>query len=260
MSLVATSNSGWTTGFGNLLDKELGSWWRTRRWLVHLILWEVVITGFLVIIGLEGQAERKSAPRGFAESMEIFFQVGGFFGLIGAVLVTQGAIVGERNSGTAAWVLTKPTSRRAFVLTKFVAITASFLFLSLVVPAIASTVVCQIFWKTLPTPAYFLEALGIAALHQTFYIALTLMLGTLFQSRGPVGGIALGFWVAGNILPNFLPAWVSLALPWPLTRVAAAVSVWKPVPMPIWIPTAATAALTILFLVVALWRFDREEF
>ncbi len=176
------------------------------------------------------------------------------------MLVSQGAIVGERNSGTAAWVLTKPTSRQAFVLTKFVAITASFLILSLVIPAIASTVICQVFWKTLPTPAYFLEALGIAALHQTFYIALTLMLGTLFSSRGPVGGIALGFWVAGNILPNFLPAWVSLAMPWQLTRAAAAIALWKPIPMPVWIPVVATAAFIVLFLVVALVRFDREEF
>ena len=30
------------------------------------------------------------------EFMQIFFQVGGFFGLIGAIVVTQGAIVGER--------------------------------------------------------------------------------------------------------------------------------------------------------------------
>ncbi len=80
MSLVATRNSGWTTGFRNLLDKELASWWRTRRWLVHLILWEVVITGFLLIIGFEGRSEAKSPERGFADSIDLFFQVGAFSG------------------------------------------------------------------------------------------------------------------------------------------------------------------------------------
>jgi ABC-2 type transport system permease protein len=259
MSLVTIEPSGWTAGFGNLLVKELGSWWRTRRWLVHLLLWLTVIAGFLVLVGLEGHRQM-SPERGISESMQIFFQVGGFFGLIGAVLVTQGAIVGERDSGTAAWVMTKPTSRKAFVLSKFVAITASFLLLSLAIPAAASLAICQAIWGTVPGPVHFVEALGIAALHQTCYIALTLMLGTLFRSRGPVGGVALGFWLAGNILPNFVPKWIPLILPWPLTQSAAAIALWRPVPFPIWIPATATAGLTVLCLAVALWRFEREEF
>ena len=39
---VPTVALGWRAGFGNFLDKELGSWWRTRRWLIHLVLWLVV--------------------------------------------------------------------------------------------------------------------------------------------------------------------------------------------------------------------------
>jgi ABC-2 type transport system permease protein len=260
MTLQTMTASGWSTGFGNLLDKELGSWWRTRRWIVHLLLWLGVICGFLLLIRLEGSSSGMTATRGFEESIDIFFQVGGFFGLIGAVLVTQGALVGERNSGTAAWVLTKPTTRTAFVLSKFVAITATFLFLSLVVPAIGAVIVIKLAWGQVPNAAHFLEALGIAALHQTFYIALTLMLGTLFRSRGPVSGVALGFWIAGNIIPNFAPKWLPLLTPWLLTRLAAGVAVWKPVPVPVWIPAVATAVATVLFLAIALWRFEREEF
>jgi hypothetical protein len=30
--------------------------------------------------------------------------------------------------------------------------------------------------------------------------------------------------------------------------------------MPLWLPVAATAVLTLVAIVVALWRFDREEF
>ncbi len=257
MSLQATVASGWATGFGNLLSKELGSWWRTRRWLVHLILWLVVITGLVVLTSFE---ESNSAAARLGNAMEIFFQVGGFFGVIGAILVTQGAIVGERNSGTAAWVLTKPTTRPAFVLSKLVAITVSFLLLSLVVPAVATLVVCQVVLHQLPNAAHFAEALGIQAIHQVFYIALTLMLGTFFRSRGPVAGAALGFWVSGNILTNLLPAWAVLALPWLLSGSAASIALWKPVAVPLWITTSSTALLTILLLAIALWRFEREEF
>lgn len=259
MSLTATTNSGWTTGFRNLLDKELGSWWGTRRWLVHLVLWLVVIGGFLLLIAIEGGKEMSPA-RGLEESLDIFFQAGGFFGLVGAVLVAQGTIVGERTSGTAAWVLTKPTSRKAFVLTKFVAITFTFLLLSLVVPAIATAVILKVFWKSWPVWAHYLEAIGILALHQTFYLALALALGTLFRSRGPVGGAALGFWIAGVILPNFVPKWLPMIFPWNLAQAAASIAKWRPIPIPLWIPVTATAVWTIVFLIVALVRFEREEF
>ena len=259
MSLVATQNTGWSTGFRNLLSKELGAWWGTRRWLVHLVLWLAVIGGFLLLIALEGRREMSPA-KGFDESMNIFFQVGGFFGVIGAVLAAQGSIVGERNSGTAAWVLTKPTTRKSFVLTKFVATTSTFLLLSLVIPAIAAAVICRGFWATWPPLLHYLEAIGILAVHQVFYLALTLMLGTLLRSRGSVGGVALGFWIAGLILPNFLPKWVPLIFPWPLTQTAASIALWKPVPLPVWIPVVSSGILAVIFLGVAMARFEREEF
>lgn len=259
MNLDLTKNTGWSTGFRNLLDKELRSWWGTRRWLVHLILWLVIETGFVLMISLE-QRHDTTPARGLAEGLEVFFQAGGFFALIGAVLAAQGTIVGERHSGTAAWVLTKPTTRPAFVLSKFVGITLTFLLLSLVVPSVGLLAVFQAVWHTQPVPAHFLEAVGIQALHQTFYIAMTLMLGTLFGSRGPVAGLALGFWVSGNIVTNLLPKWVLLVMPWKLQAAAGAIANWQPLPVPLWIPCAATAAWTVLMLGVAIWRFGREEF
>lgn len=259
MSLTPTETSGWTTGFGNLFGKEMRSWWRTKRWLVHVVLWQVVITGLILLISLESRNEGTPSSA-IANVMEVFFQAGGFFSLIGAILVTQGAIVGERKSGTAAWVLTKPTTRKSFVLSKFVAITISFLFLSLVLTSVSVLIICKVVFGQIPVPAHFLEALGILALHQVFYIAATLMLGTLFNARGPVAGVALGFWLAGNILPNFAPKWLMMGTPWPLAAASASISVWKPLPMPLWIPSLATALLTVIMILVALWRFEREEF
>lgn len=259
MTLHPTTGSGWATGFGNLLRKEWRSWWGTRRWAVHLLLWLLIETGFVLMISLE-QRHETTAARGLSEGLQIFFQAGGFFALIGAVLVSQGAVVGERQGGTAAWVLTKPTTRPAFLLSKFVAITSTFLLLSLLIPALGVLLVFQGVWHTQPVAPHFWEALAIQALHQTFYIAFTLMLGTFFDSRGPVGGLALGFWIAGNIVPNFVPQWVTLATPWPLQRAAAAVAEWQPVGFPIWVPAAATAGAAVLALALGIWRFNREEF
>lgn len=259
MTLAPVAATGPLAGFGNLLDKELASWWKTRRWLVHLVLWPVVINLIPLITWLDGHREA-TGDRGIRESLEIFMQVGGVFALIGAVLVTQSSVVGERHSGTAAWVLTKPTSRKAFILSKFVAISCSFLLLSLVASSIVFWAQMGLTWKALPNFPHFLEAAGIVALHQVFYIALTLMLGTLFNSRGPVGGVAIGFFIAGAILPNFLPKWVPVFMPWMLVQGASKIANWEPFPIPLWIPSLCSAAFAAIFVSVALWRFEREEF
>lgn len=259
MTLTAVTPRGALTGFGNMLGKELGSWWRTRRWLVHLVLWQVVITGLLLIISLEDRGSA-SPERGVAQVMDVFFQAGGFFALIGAVLVTQGAVVGEKSSGTAAWVLTKPTTRKSMILAKMAGITGSFLTLGLLLPGIATYVLCLVVWGQGPDLVHYAEAIGILAVHHVCYIAITLMLGTFFHSRGPVAGVALGFWLAGNILPSFVPQWLALATPWLLSRVAGSIAVWQPLSFQIWIPVAASIALTVIALVLALWRFEREEF
>lgn len=259
MTLAPAVATGWRAGFGNLLDRELGTWWRSRRWIVHLLLWPTVIGLFCFLVWTE-ERKRLVGAEGLKEGVQLFFQLGGFSALIGAVLVTQGALVGERRTGTAAWVLTKPTTRTAFVLAKFVGITVSFLTLSLLIPALVWHGQMWLQWRSLPDPVHFLEATGMVALHQVFYIALTIMLGTLFQHRGAVSGAALGFWIAGNILPNMVPGWLVALMPWPLVQSAASVALWQPLGLQVWQPSLATAIWSVLFLAVALWRFEREEF
>jgi len=257
-TLTLTQSSGWSAGFRTLVGKEMASWWKTRRWLIHMILWPIAINGIVFIVGME---MRKSGTpeRGINEFMEIFFQLGGVFGMVGAIVATQGAIVGERRLGTAAWVMTKPVSRHAFVLAKFVANSFTFLILSVLWPALVVLGECWFFWHRLPPMSSFGEALGVLAIHQVFYLALTLMLGTLFQSRGPVAGVALGFWIGGQILMNFIPQWIVLLTPWPLVQALSSVALWHPVKFWIWQPVAAVVVWTVVFISVALWRFSREE-
>jgi len=258
MSLVPAVASGWRAGFGNALDKELGSWWRTRRWLIHLVMWPLIVGFFCFMVWADDRS--RTPANGVDESVQLFFQLGGFFALIGAVLVTQGAIVGERRSGTAAWVLTKPLTRNAFVLAKLVGITFSFLMLSLVIPSLVWLVQIKLQWGQIPSLDHFYEAVGILAIHQFFFIALTLTLGTFFQHRAGVAGAALGFWIAGRILPGQLPEWLVALTPWPLVDLAPAVALWRPVPIQVWIPTLASAVLAVICVAIALWRFGREEF
>jgi ABC-2 type transport system permease protein len=255
--LETVEERGWRRGFANLLYKEFSLWWGTRKWLVHLLIWLVLLNGFVLLATLSDATSSQQAAQ---ESIEIFFMIGAFAAGIGIVTAAQGAIVAEKQLGTAAWIMSKPASRSAFLLTKLVAIALSFLGLAIALPGAIFYVESLALFGQAPGPALLLAGLGVAALHVLFYLALTLLLGTLFSTRGPVTGIAMGFLFSGLVLPNFLPQSVSLAFPWNLSRVAVGLVQGSELPS-IWpIPVIATALWTVLFMAVALWRFAREEF
>ena len=96
--------------------------------------------------------------------------------------------------------------------------------------------------------------------HTLFYLALTLLLGTLFKTRGPISGIAMGVLFVGFLPPNLVPQAALLVLPWTLKDSAVGLVLGSALPAVWIIPVVATALWTVLFLGVALWRFGREEF
>jgi ABC-2 type transport system permease protein len=261
-ALVSVPVSGWRTGFFNMLEKEHGVWWRTRRWAVHLILWVVVTNGFLLLVnfGEGGPNSDIRSPGNLREIMEVFFRACALFATIGVITITQSIIVSEKQLGTMAWLLTKPVARPAVVFSKLLASVYVVLFLMLVIPAVLVCVQTRMVWGAWPLYPGFLIGLGLVALSHIFYVAFTIMLGTMFQKRGPVSGVAFGFLFAGMILPNFAPKWLSAATPWMLHAIAAGFGTGAKAPPGWYTPVIATAVLTLVCVGVSLWRFEREEF
>jgi ABC-2 type transport system permease protein len=254
--LEAAAGRGPLTGFGNLVDKEYGRWWRTRRALIHNILWLSVINGFLLLIGLDEMGG--NPDRILAELVEIFFRVGGFFAAIGIVVSTQGSVLGERKLGTAEWVLSKPVTREAFVLSKFVVNGASFVGLAVVIPSVVFFLQTLLLSYLQPGLGPFLLGSLLNIEHLLFYLALTLAASTWLNSRGAVSGVAIGFMFAGFILPGFLP-WLLAGTPWALSEFAATAARARPLPAEAWQPIVVTLLWTAVLVLVALWRFNREE-
>jgi ABC-2 type transport system permease protein len=176
------------------------------------------------------------------------------------IIGAQGAIIGEKQLGTAAWVLSKPASRSAFVLAKLLSHSLAYLILSLILPSLAFLGQSLILWGMTPALPAFLSGWLVMALHMLFYIALTIMLGTLFATRGPVAAISLGFLFGGQMFPNFLPQLVTSIFPWKLSELAPMLALGQPLPASWPIPIIATVVWTVMFIAIALWRFEREEF
>jgi hypothetical protein len=106
----------------------------------------------------------------------------------------------------------------------------------------------------------FLSGVAVVALGQLFYLALTLMLGTFFSSRGPVAGIGIAVALGGMLLKGLVPRPVLMVTPWPFDDLSGALAGGLPLPANWYVPLLATGGWIVVLLAVALWRFNREEF
>jgi ABC-2 type transport system permease protein len=244
-------------GFGNMLRKELGQWWGTRIWWVQTLIWVLILNGITTITAL---TETNTPQEMLANVVGTFIALGiGAIGM-GTVITVQGAIVGEKQLGTAAWVLSKPASRSAFILAKMLAYAIGYGITAMIIPAVIFIIVMG---RLIPLPIAigpFLIGLALMTLGQLFYLSLTLMLGTFFNSRGPIAGIGITFIMTGLLLKSLIPLPIQIVTPWPLPDVATGLALGTELPS-VWpVPIIATMIWIAVMTAVALWRFGREEF
>lgn len=257
-TLQPVREKGWRMGMANLLHKELHLWWSTRRWLRHALIWSGLLGGLLVLVSLvisRLPAEAANLPEVQAQ---LFFGLGGLATAIGVIITVQDAIIGERQAGTVEWILAKPVARAAFVLSKLIAHGLGFGVTAIALPAALALLLMGLWQGVWPPLGRFALATGLLALHLAFYLALTLMLGTLCRTRAAVSGSALAVLGSGMLLPTFVPQ-IVLVFPFKLPDLGAALVLGENLPPALYTPIAAGALWTVLFVALALWRFEREE-
>jgi len=265
-ALQPVREGGWLGGFGNLFGKEMGEWLRTRRWLWQTIIWLAIINGVIafIIFLIPAIDPSQAAPESGNPPLDVmaltlFFFFAVIFGSIGMVILAQDEVIQEKQSGTAAWILSKPVSRPAFILAKLLSNVVGGLIFIVALPALV--IVGEVYLAAqhgvpiLP----FLMGLGAVLLTIYFYLCLTVMLGVLFQQRGPGLGIAFGVMLGGLTTVNFVPQ-IAFVLPVQMHQISFALAQGQPLPPPAIYEIVSTAILSLLFIVVALWRFEREEF
>jgi ABC-2 type transport system permease protein len=256
------SERGWHRGLSNLLDKEFASWWKTRMWWIQCLIW-VGLIGFIVGTVLFGSPN--AHPR-LSDGLELYAIIAGILPSVGVVIIMQDALVGDKRDGTLAWVMSKPAARQSFIISKLIANSLGMLATMVLLPGIVVYLMICISVKAYLNPELFLIACGVIFLSLLFYLTLTLMLGTFFKSRGPVIGISMAILFLQQYMIGLLPI-LRYVLPWTLFVSLSNPNVGAIVPalltgQPIYsyIPIVALAIESILFILIALWRFNREEF
>lgn len=255
-----------SSGFGPLLRKELQTWWGGRRWLYQGLLWQFVINGLLLMVLFVIPAFAPEEATGLGDDsvlsgLQGFFSIGGLALAIGVIVLAGDALTAEIQSGTAEWLLTKPISRRAFVLAKLAANTLGMAIVLIALPGLVAFGLLMLVGR--PDLAGFAAGLVVLLLHTFFYLALTFMVATLTRNRNIVLAVSLGAVLGGQVLFSLLGllpiASIALVTPWPLAAVAVGLASGSPLPPELVIPIAATAAWSAVFIAITLWRFERLE-
>ena len=264
LQLNRKSGRNWSAGLGNLSRKEASTWIKSRYGLMHLGLWMLIINGLMGIIIATVGEDLEAGQTIVSASIEPFIGITSWFTAIGISVVAMGAIVGEKRSGVAAWILSAPVSRTAYFTSKLAVLGIFSVITMVVVPGLI--VFAELTFMPSGAEAGDLSLLpwfatiGALALNVLFYLSLTLFLGTMFSSRGAVVGIPIGFVFAGMFLGGILPEGIAQLTPWAVVSPLAMELADPAREVTSYIPAIVSAAWTAALTGAAIWRFNREEF
>jgi ABC-2 type transport system permease protein len=258
-------------GFKNLLHKENLAWWGTRRWWINALLWPVLICGLLAnmlfvpsIANLATEADIARAG-GLTNhillmGLSAFFEFGIIALAIGTVILSQDLLISEKQNGIAEWLLSKPIARQSYVLAKLFSNALPILILMIGLPSALGYSMLSVRMGGMFPLIPFLSGVGIMTLHTIFYLTLTLFLGTVFDNRAPILGIALGSVLGGNLLAGFFKPLLYVT-PWTLPKLASLTAASQPLPVELGIfPLIATIIWCLVFVFAAIIKFEKTDF
>ena len=189
------------TGFLVLLRKELLEQWRTHRLpVIGLVFLVVGISSPLLAFYTPQLLEE------FAAEVEVVFpepsardaldQLLGNLGLvalISAILLAMGSVAREKESGTAALVLSKPVGRPAFLLAKLIALGAT-MTTGVALAGAATYLYTAILFETLPMAGYVVFC-GLVLLTYLVTMTVTFLGSVVLRSAMGAAGIGVGGFV-----------------------------------------------------------------
>ncbi len=252
------NEQGWNRGLPNLFRAEMGGWWKTSAWWVQALIW------FGVVNMTMASAIWGSSSEGTPAGIALYALFSCLFPTIAVIIILQDAVIGEKESGTAAWVLSKPASRASFIVAKLIAHSLGVLVTMTLLPGIGAYIQISLAGGVWLSPLNFLIGMAVIWLYQLFFLTLTLMLGVLFDQRGAVIGIPLALAFGSQMLISIVPA-LNFVLPWRLAvgieneSLSVVESIILGTPPFSWLPVFAVASFVGAFVAVAIRKFHQNE-
>jgi len=258
-TLTPVKAAGWLSGFRNMLRKENGRWVGTHEWLTQSAIWMALVNGIVSLVLYIGVTQ--SGAPATADMIQLFFMFLGGFTPFGVIILTQSDVVGERQSGTAEWVLSAPLSREAFLLSKLVANSAWVFATMVLLQGVAFNLILAAFGLPMVPALSIAAGLAVNCLHLLFWLTLTLMLGASFTGRGPVLGIPIAYLLLQNLVTQLASAYAPWLVPLlPQSLLLQGVQLAQGQGITSMVPFAAMVLLSVVFTATAVWRFRREEY
>lgn len=242
-------------GFANLFAMEMSRWWKSKDWIFQIILWTVVLN--ISLLGIM----QDSTPEGFIGMFGLMF---GMFPSIAVIIIMQDVIIGERETGTIQWILSKPCSRMSFITSKLLSNSIGVIVSMVIVPGFVGYLLIFIIKGNVIDVLSYIAGLGILSLLLLFYLTLTLMLGTINQQRGLAIGLPLLFnfgiiTLFQNIKELF--KYVPQGLFFPInTDTSLVTSIMLGKSVETYLPLILTTVYIVIFVIISLYKFNKEEF
>ena len=199
-------------GIGALVRKERMEWFRGRRaWVVAIVttlLMVLTAANAWINMTLRGAFPAEETadlePLSMAVMDNIGMAVSAQMFVAVAILALSSLVVRERESGTLAWVASKPIARRSIFVSKWIAATAMLAIVAAIVPLGITTAMAIPMYGSPDVVVLLAMAAGMIAL-LVFYAAVALTLGTIFASTAAVAGVTFAVF-AVPLFVGFIPA------------------------------------------------------
>ena len=162
--------------------------------------------------------------------------------------------------------MSKPVTRTSFVVSRLVVNSIAILLTSVIVPGLIFYITLGFSATGWLSPLGYIAGLLIISIHTFFWIALVLMMGSLFESSGVVIAVPIVlffiFWMGSGIIPalNYISPALLAFSPAQDQMSALSVSFMTGAPVFSWLPLISTVVSSVIFVAIALWRFNRQEF
>jgi ABC-2 type transport system permease protein len=241
-------------GFRTFLHKELQEWFRRPAVITFVVMVALGTLGTLAA-RIDEAGGGEPPPEMLNATASILGSQFQQWVLMAAIFASIGMLATERLTGTLAWTLSKPISRRSVLLAKWtVGVTMVTLF-GIVLPLAWMAVLATLVYGGAPD-LLVVARFGLAlATIPAFLVALDLALATRLDSQAGIAAIAIFVAFAPSLLEAFAPG---LAQAWPtaIGRIAATFALGGTANS---LSLVGWAAAIAILGRVGLWTFERED-